>query len=52
MVFIRKETGFMVMFDSTHEHTGGGDGAVDMTHSFGVGDLGSIPTVIHQPMCS
>ena len=29
----------------------GGDGAVDMTHTCGVGDLGSIPTAIHQPMC-
>ena len=29
----------------------GGDGAADMTHPFGVGDLGSNPTVIQQPMC-
>ena len=29
-----------------------GDGAVDMTHAFGAGDPGSIPTVIHQPMCT
>ena len=30
---------------------GGGDGAVDMTRAFGVGDLVSIPTAIHQPLC-
>uniref|UniRef100_A0A8C9Y0N5 Nuclear pore complex protein Nup98-Nup96 n=1 Tax=Sander lucioperca TaxID=283035 RepID=A0A8C9Y0N5_SANLU len=29
----------------------GGDGAVGVTHAFGVGDVGSIPTAIHQPMC-
>ena len=29
----------------------GGDGAVDITRAFGVGDLGLIPTAIHHPMC-
>ena len=29
----------------------GGDGAVDMTHACGVGDLGSILPAIHQLMC-
>uniref|UniRef100_A0A8C9WVT2 mitogen-activated protein kinase kinase kinase n=1 Tax=Sander lucioperca TaxID=283035 RepID=A0A8C9WVT2_SANLU len=29
----------------------GGDGAVAMTHAYGVGEPGSIPTAIHQPLC-
>lgn len=28
-----------------------GDGAVDKTHIFGVGDQGSVPTATHPPMC-